>query len=29
VLGQTVSQRREREETGVFLAAGEGLLSSS
>jgi len=29
VLGQTVSQRREREETGVFLAASEGLLSSS
>jgi len=28
VLGQTVAQRREREETGVFLAASEGLLSS-
>ncbi len=28
VLGQTLAQRREREETGVFLAAGEGLLSS-
>ena len=29
VPGQAVAQRREREETGVVLAAGEGLLGSN